>query len=132
MEFLTRRSWDTCETTACSPLDRLTGPKHLQPSAKFSMRCGSSTRSLNERLPGSTRSRRDQKVEAGRSIGCEVSTATPPSERTEDAPSRLTEFLHRRRDAAADDVPAFRRTHLELFLPVDDRARREARSEEHT
>jgi hypothetical protein len=33
------------------------------------------------------------------------------------------EFLHRRGDTAADDVAAFRRTHLELFVPVDDRAR---------
>src|ERR1700694_2129341 len=48
---------------------------------------------------------------------------TAPSERTEDGPSRLTEFLHRRRDTAADDVPAFGRPHLEPFVPVDDRAR---------
>src|SRR6266550_320562 len=48
---------------------------------------------------------------------------TAPSERTEDGPSRITEFLHGRRDTAADDVPAFRRVHLELFVPVDDRAR---------
>src|SRR5437879_13065531 len=47
---------------------------------------------------------------------------TAPSERTEDGPSRITEFLHGRRDTTADDVPAFRRVHQELFVPVDDRA----------
>ena len=78
-----------------------------QPSAKFLMRCGSSTKSSNGRLPGSTRSRSSQRVEAGRLEADASGSATPPSERTEDAPSRLAEFLHRRRDTAADDVPAF-------------------------
>src|SRR6266481_8929187 len=48
---------------------------------------------------------------------------TAPSERTEDGPSRITKLLHGRRDTAADDVPAFRRVHRELFVTVDDRAR---------
>src|SRR6478735_6628361 len=48
---------------------------------------------------------------------------TVPSERTEGSPSRITELLHGRRDTTADDIPAFRRVHLELFVPVDDRAR---------
>src|SRR5205807_3900539 len=51
--------------------------------------------------------------------------AAPPSERTENAPSGLTELLYCRCDTAADDVPTFRRAHLELFVPVDDRARLE-------
>ena len=34
-----------------------TGQRHLQPSAKFSMRCGSSTTNSNGRCPNSTRSR---------------------------------------------------------------------------
>src|ERR1700720_3632263 len=45
-----------------------------------------------------------------------------PSERAEEGLLRTTEFLRCRRDSAADDVPAFRRVHLELFGPVDDRA----------
>jgi len=64
-EFPTRRSWDICETIASSPLDKLTGQEHLQPSAKFLMRCGSSMKSLNERCPNSTRSRRGQRAELG-------------------------------------------------------------------
>ena len=53
-----------CATTASSPLGRPTGPKHLRPSAKSSMRCGCSTKSSSARLPNSTRSRSHQKVEA--------------------------------------------------------------------
>src|SRR6266576_3994556 len=48
---------------------------------------------------------------------------TVPSERTEGSPSGIAEFLHGRRDTTANDGPAFRRVHLELFVPVDDRAR---------
>ncbi len=64
--FPTRRSWDICATTASSPLDRLTGQEHPQPSAKFLMRCGSSMKSLNERFPDSTRSRRGKRFEVSR------------------------------------------------------------------
>src|SRR5258707_15279479 len=46
-----------------------------------------------------------------------------PSERAKGGPSRITEFLHGRRNTTADDVLAFRRAHLKLFVPVDDRAR---------
>ena len=55
--FPTRRSWDICATTASSPSDTSTGRRHLQPFAKFSMRCGCSTTSSNARCPNSTRSR---------------------------------------------------------------------------
>ena len=54
--FPTRGSWDICETTACSPLERRTGQEHRQRSAKFSTRCGSSMPNSNERFPNSTRS----------------------------------------------------------------------------
>ncbi len=50
-----RSSCDTCGTIVSSPSDTLIGQKHPQPSAKFSMRCGSSTVNLNERWPFSTR-----------------------------------------------------------------------------
>ena len=66
IEFPSRRSWDICETTASSPLDRLTGQKHPQPSAKFLIRCGSIIPNLNERFPSSTRSRRGKRVEVSR------------------------------------------------------------------
>src|SRR5258707_13655699 len=46
-----------------------------------------------------------------------------PSERAKGGQSRITEFLPGSRDTTADDVPAFRRVYLELFVPVDDRAR---------
>src|SRR5713226_1403168 len=53
---------DICATIASSPLGKLTGQKHLQPSAKFSMRCGSSMTSLNERGPNSKRSGLSKRV----------------------------------------------------------------------
>jgi hypothetical protein len=66
-EFPTRPSWDICATTACSPMGKLTGPKHRQPSARFSTQCGSSTRNSNAPLPNSMRSRRRKKAEWPRS-----------------------------------------------------------------
>jgi hypothetical protein len=46
-----------------------------------------------------------------------------PSGWTEEDFLRTTEFLRGRRDSSADAVPAFRRVHRELFVPIDDRAR---------
>src|SRR5258708_35763366 len=74
IESPTRGSWDICETTASSPSDKLTGPEHLQPSAKFLMRCGSSMPNLNERFPNSTRSRRGNRVEVSSCQSDRVST----------------------------------------------------------
>src|SRR5262249_23013020 len=66
IESPTRGSCELCETTASSPLDKPTGQEHLQPSAKFLMPCGSSTTTLNERFPNSTRSTRRQRIELSR------------------------------------------------------------------
>jgi hypothetical protein len=48
--------------------------------------------------------------------GCEP-VVTAPSERTEEGILRTTKFLRCRHDSTADDVPAFRRVHLELLWP---------------
>ena len=64
--FPTRGSWAICATTPCSPSDRPTGRKHRRPSAKFSMRCGCSTRSSSARSPNSTRSGSHPRAESGR------------------------------------------------------------------
>ena len=59
----TRASWGFCATTPCSITDRPTGRKHRRPTAKFSMRCGCSTRNSSGRCPNSTRSRRRRRGE---------------------------------------------------------------------
>src|ERR1700721_3875864 len=69
---------------------------------------------LTRRFPATRLAGIDVKIRKGVRGG----VIAPPSGRTEE---RLTEFLHRCRDSAADDVLAFRRAHLELFVPVDDR-----------
>src|SRR6266700_6753368 len=83
-----RRYWDICATIASSPLGKLTGQKHLQPSAKFSMRCGSSMTNLNERCPNSTRSRLRKRGE-NQQLPTETTFAkqpsVPPTRRSEPA-----------------------------------------------
>ena len=62
-DFRAAKSWDTCATTACLPLARLTGRKHPRPCAKFWIRCGSSMIYSIARWPNSARSKRSKKVE---------------------------------------------------------------------
>src|SRR5580698_9546675 len=54
--------------------------------------------------------------------GMRGGVVTAPSGRTKEDLLHTTEFLCCRHDGAADDVLAFRRVHLELFVPVDDGA----------